>query len=157
VLCISNQGGYVGIEHFGESDNGLICPTNIETIRNRLRDKIKQANRNLPDSDNNTFNMLALTNDFSIQLSLESIQEALYGTKEIFSRCDKWGSTVFFERLAENGIWSRKVFTNIDLVLYYDSGVDLIGDTSEPYLFINPFNTEKIRVIPEPFCSMLDI
>lgn len=154
VPCLSSQGGYVGIEHLGESYDGLICQTDIEAIRNRLRDKIKQANRNLPDSDNSTFNLLALTHDFSMLLSLETIQEALYGTDEIVGGCDERGNSVFYERLAKNGIWSRKVFTNTDLVLYYDSGVDLLGDTPEPYLFINPFNTEKIKTVPEPFSSM---
>jgi hypothetical protein len=154
VPCLSSEEGYVGIEHLGESHDGLICQTNIEAIRNRVRDKVKKANKNLPDSDNSTFNLLALTNDFSMLLSLESIQDALYGTEEIIGGCDEWGDGVFYERLAENGIWSRRVFTNIDLVLYYDSGVDLLGDTPDPYLFINPFNAEKIGTITEPFYSM---
>jgi hypothetical protein len=154
VLCLSNAEGYVGIEHIGESHDGLICPTNIEAIRNRVRDKIKRANRNLPDPDNNTFNLLALTNDFSMLLSLESIQDALYGTEEIIGGCDERGDPVFYERLTQNGIWSKRVFTNIDLVLYYDSGVDLLGDTPDPCLFVNPFNSERIRTITEPFYSM---
>jgi hypothetical protein len=150
VPCLSSEEGYVGMEHIGESHDGLICQTNIEVIRNRICDKIKKANKNLPNSDNSTFNIFALTNDFSMLLSLESIQDALYGTEEIVGG----GDGVFFESLAENGIWSRRVFTNIDLVLYYDSGVDLLGDTPDPYLFINPFKAEKIRTIAEPFKSM---
>jgi hypothetical protein len=154
VLCLGSKEGYVGIEHLGKSHDGLICQTNLEAMRNRMRDKIKQANKNLPDSDNSTFNLLALTNDLSMLLSLESIQEALYGTEEMIEVCGERGDVVFYQRLAENGIWSKRVFTNIDLVLYYDSGVDLLGDTPDPYLFINPFNSEKIRTITEPFYSM---
>lgn len=154
VPCLSSEEGYVGIEHLGQSHDGLICRTNIEAIRNRIRDKIKQANRNLPDSDNYTFNVLALNSDSSMLLSLRSIQDVLYGTEEIIGSCDEQGDGVFYQRLAENGIWSKRVFTNIDLVLYHDSGVDLLGDTPDPYMFINPFNVEKIRTIREPFCSM---
>lgn len=154
VPCLSSAKGYVGIEHIGKSYDGLVRQTNIEAIRNKVRDKIKQANKNLPDSDDRTFNLLALNNDFSMLLSLESIQDVLYGTKEIIGGYDKQGDDVFYERLAENGIWSRRVFSNIDLVLYYDSGADLLGKPPDPYLFINPFNTEKIRTITEPFYSM---
>ena len=154
VPCLSSKEGYVGIEHLGESHDGLVSQTNVEAIRNRVRDKIKQANKNLPDFDNGAFNLLALTNDFSMLLSLESIQEVLYGTEEIIGGSDERGDAVFYERLAENGIWSRRVFTSVDLILYYDSGVDLLGEPPDPYLFINPFNTEKVRAITEPFYSM---
>ena len=154
VVGVSTNKGYVGIEHIGGTYNGLLAEINVDRIREQIRQKLKQANKRFPLSDDNTFNLLYMTYDSHILLSFATLQEVLYGTEEIVAHYNGNQDRQFYEHLKDNGIWSKPVFTNTDILFFFMPGVDFLGSLFEPYVFINPHKIEKLRTIPEPFNSI---
>jgi len=45
VAWVSDRGGHVGIEHFGATMNGLLSEIKTGKVREKIRQKMKQANR----------------------------------------------------------------------------------------------------------------
>jgi hypothetical protein len=154
VLEASSGEGYIGVEHIGGTHDGLLSEVNSDRIRDQFRQKIKQANQNLPSSDENTFNFVVMTYDFNILLSLYTLQKIIYGSEEIIASHNHTGKSQCFEQLKDDGIWSKRVFTNTDILFVFKSGIDMLEDVFEPYVFVNPHNIKRIRTIPEPFNSM---
>jgi hypothetical protein len=95
-----------------------------------------------------------MTYDFSILLSVDTLQGILYGTEEIFDHCDQAQNWHLYTHLKDNGIWSTRVFTNTDILFVFESGIDMLENIFEPYVFVNPHNGPKVRTIPGPFKSM---
>jgi hypothetical protein len=82
------------------------------------------------------------------------LQEILYGSDEIVVFFDQAQNLHCYEHLKDNGIWSKRVFTKTDILFVFESGIDMLENVFEPYVFVNPHNVTKIRTIPEPFNSM---
>ncbi|MCX5818638.1 MAG: hypothetical protein NT047_01780 [Deltaproteobacteria bacterium] len=150
VLYVSKGEGSIGVEHIGGTHDGLLSEVNSDRIREQFRQKIKQANKQSPVSDDNIFNFVVMTYDFNILLSLDTLQQVLYGT-EVFESA---ASGPFYERLSDDGIWSKRVFTNTDMLFVFESGTDMLENIFEPYVFPNPYNIQKLRTIPSPFNIM---
>ena len=72
----------------------------------------------------------------------------------VISYQDKDGRFQLKEILQGNGIWSKKAYTNIDMVFFIKSGTDFLKNTFEPFVFPNPHNAKKIKKTPKPFGNM---
>jgi hypothetical protein len=154
ILDVSRGKGCIGVEHIGGTHDGLLSEVNSDRIREQFRQKIKQANKQFPLCNDDTFNFIVMTYDFNILLSFDTLQEVMYGTEEIFDHCDQAQNWHLYEHLKDNGIWSKRVFTSTDILFVFKSGIDMLENIFEPYVFVNPHNSPKVRTIPEPFKSM---
>jgi hypothetical protein len=150
VLCVNKGKGFIGTEHIGGTHDGLLSKVNSNQIRKQFRDKIKQANRKFPVSDDNTFNFVVMTYDHNILLSVNTLRDVLYGST-FFEIAP---NQTLYERLSSSGIWSQRVFTKTDILFVFDSGIDMLQNVFKPYVFVNPFNRQKVRTIPSPFNKM---
>ena len=134
----SSAGGSVGMEHILGSHNGELQEIDIQNIKEKIRAKIKKSNTKFkPQSDGDIYNLIFLTYDSNIFLTKETLQESLYGSEAVISYQNKNGEIKFKEILQDNGIWSKKVYTNIDIIFVIKSGTDLLGDDFAPYVFPN--------------------
>ena len=154
VMYVSKNEGQIGIEHIGGTSDELVSEINVDRVREQIRQKLKQANKRFPLSDDSTFNLLFVTYDSHILLSLSIIQEVLYGTEEFVAYSDGCRDRQLYQHLKDNGVWNKPVFTNTDILFFFMPGVDFLDDLFEPYVFINPHRIQKVRTIPEPFKSM---
>ena len=151
----SNTGGSVGIEHILGSHNGEMQKIDTQNIREKIRTIIKKSNNKFRlRCGEDIFNLIFATCDSSIFLTKETFQEALYGSEAVISYQNENGEINFKEILQDNGIWSKEVYTNIDIILFIKPGTDFIGDHFDPYVFPNPHKIKKLRRIPELFNSM---
>lgn len=151
----SSAGGSVGIEHILGNRNGDLQEIDIQNIKEKIRAKIKKSNNKFKSqSDENIYNLIFLTYDSNIFLTKETLQESLYGSEAVISYQNENGEIKFKEILQDNGIWSKKVYTNIDIIFVIKSGTDFLRDDFAPYVFPNPYKIKKLRGIPEPFNSM---
>lgn len=150
-----NTGGSVGIEHILGSHNGEMQEVDTQNIREKIRAIIKKSNNKFRlRCGEGIFNLIFVTCDSSIFLTKEIFQEALYGSEAVISYQNENGEMNFKEILQDNGIWSKEVYTNIDIILFIKSGTDFLGDDFDPYVFPNPHKIKKLRRIPKPFSSM---
>ncbi|MEW6672505.1 MAG: hypothetical protein AB1427_12435 [Thermodesulfobacteriota bacterium] len=151
----SNSGGKVGIEHVLGTADGLAQQIDTTNIKDKILSKIKKSNSKFKSRlGENIYNFLFMTCDSNIFLSKETFQEALYGSEAVISYRDKDGKMQFKEILQDNGIWSKKRYTNIDMIFFIKPGTDFLKDNFEPYIFPNPYNAEKIRKTNGPFERM---
>lgn len=155
VIYESSSSGGVGMEHVLGTHDEEMQKIDTDKIRQKIRSKIKKANTKFKlCSGEEIFNLVFITCDSRIFLSKETFQEALYGSEAVVSYQNENDEIKFKEILQDNGIWSKKVYTNIDLIFFIKPGVDFLGDKFDPYVFPNPYNIEKLRKIPKPFHSM---
>ena len=151
----SSSSGGVGIEHVLGTHDEEMQKIDTDIIRQKIRSKIKKASNKFKScSEEGIYNLVFITCDSRIFLSKETFQEALYGSEAVVSYQNENGEIKFKEILQDNGIWSKKVYTNIDIIFFIKPGVDFIGDKFDPYVFPNPHNIEKLRKIPKPFHPM---
>jgi len=151
----SNSGGSVGIEHFLGKADGLAQQIDTMNIKEKILSKIKKSNDKFKlRCGEDIYSFIFITCDSNIFLSKETFQEALYGSEAVISYQDIAGKIQFKEILQDNGIWSKKAYTNIDIVFFIKSGTDFLKNTFEPFVFPNPHNAKKIRKTPEPFGNM---
>jgi hypothetical protein len=145
----------VGIEHVLGTADGLAQQIDTMNIKDKILSKIKKSNSKFKSrSGENIYNYIFVTCDSNIFLSKETFQEALYGSEAVISYMDKDGKMQFKEILQDNGIWSKEIYTNIDMIFFIKPGTDFLKDNFEPFIFPNPYNAEKIRKTPEPFEKM---
>jgi hypothetical protein len=151
----SNSGGKVGIEHFLGTAGGLAHKIDTTNIKEKILSKIKKSNSKFKSRlGEDIYRFIFMTCDPGIFLSKETFQEALYGREAVISYRDKDGKMQYREILQDDGIWSKKIYTNIDIIFFIKPGTDLLEDTFDPFIFPNPHNAEKIRKTPGPFDKM---
>jgi hypothetical protein len=100
------------------------------------------------------YNLVFITCDSNIFLTKDTFQEALYGTEAIIPYPDKNGEFQLKEVLQENGIWSKEIYTNIDVIMFIKPETDLLETNFDPLIFPNPYAREKLQKIPDPFRAM---
>ena len=126
-----------------------------DNIRRKLVSKMKKANNKFKACPGEEiYNFVFLSCDSKIFLSKETLQEVLYGSETVISYQNKHGDIKFKEILQDNGIWSKTVYMNIDIIFFVKAGTDFLGDDFDPYVFPNPHKIEKLKKMPEPFRSM---
>ena len=151
----SSSGGSVGIEHFLGTADGLAQQIDTTNIKEKILSKIKKSNNKFKlQCGEDIYSFVFITCDSNIFLSKETLQEVLYGSEAVISYQDKDGEFQFKEILQGNGIWSKKAYTNIDMVFFIKPGTDFLKNTFEPFVFPNPHNAKKIRKTPKPFGNM---
>ena len=151
----SDSGGTIGIEHVLGTANGLAQKIDTTNIKGKILSKIKKSNNKFKlRCSEDIYNFVFITCDLSIFLSKETIQEALYGSEAVISHQDKNGRMQFKEILQDNGIWSRKAYTNIDVIMFIKPGADFLNNEFDPLVFPNPYKIGKLRKIPDPFRTM---
>ncbi len=151
----SNSGGSVGIEHFLGTADGLAQQIDTTNIKENILSKIKKSNNKFKlRCGEDIYNFVFITCDTSIFLSKETFQEALYGSEAVISYQDKNGEMQFKEILQDNGIWSKETYTNIDIIMFIKPGTDFLDNDFDPLVFPNPYKSEKLRKIPDPFNTM---
>lgn len=151
----SNSGGKVGIEHVLGMADGLAQQIDTANIKDKILSKMKKSNSKFKSQlGEDIYNFVFMTCDSNISLSKETFQEALYGSEEVISYRDKDGKMQFKEILQDNGIWSKEIYTNIDMIFFIKPETDFLKDNFEPFIFPNPYNAEKIKKTPEPFGRM---
>jgi len=102
----------------------------------------------------NISNFLFVTCEANIFLIKETFQEALYGSEAVISYSDKNGNIQWKEILEDNGIWSKEIYSNVDIVFFIKSETNLLEDAFHPYIFPNPNKFEKLRRLYKPFSTM---
>jgi len=155
AICESNSGGKVGIEYVLGTSDGLLQQIDTTNIKEKILSKIKKSNSKFKSRlGEDIYSFIFMTCDSNIFLSKETFQQVLYGSEAVISYRDKVGKMQFKEILQDDGIWSKKTYTNIDMIFFIKPGTDYLKDTFEPFIFPNPHNAEKIRKTPEPFGKM---
>jgi hypothetical protein len=151
----SASGGSVGIEHDLGTADGLPQQIDTTNIKEKILSKIKKSNNKFKfRCGEDIYNFVFITCDASIFLSKETFQEALYGSEAVISYQDKNGEMQFKEILQDNGIWSNDIYTNIDIVMFIAPGTDFLGNEFDPFVFPNPYKSEKLRKIPDPLSTL---
>jgi len=151
----SNSGCSIGIEHFLGTADGLAQQIDTTNIKEKILSKIKKSNNKFKlRCGEDIYSFVFITCDSNLFLSKETLQEVLYGSEAVISYQDKDGESQFKEILQGNGIWSKKAYTNIDMIFFIKPGTDFLKNIFEPFVFPNPHNAKKIRKIPKPFGNM---
>jgi hypothetical protein len=151
----NDSGGMVGLEHVLGTSDGLAQKIDTANIKDKILSKIKKSNSKFKSQlDENTYSFIFMTCDSDIFLSKESFQEALYGREAVVSYKDINGEIQFKEILQDDGIWSKKTYTNIDMIFFIKPSTDFLKDVFEPFIFPNLHNLDKIKKTPEPFSKM---
>ncbi|MEE9604497.1 MAG: hypothetical protein V3V70_02905 [Candidatus Scalindua sp.] len=149
----SESSGGIGSERILGTYDGEVKEIDMDIIREKIKSKIKKANvkfKSIRGQNDNTFNLLFLTCDSRVFLHKDIIAEVLYGREEVTvyqnGKCET--------SLQNNGIWSKEVYTNIDMVFFIEPSIDFLGKEFNPYIFPNPQKIIKLRKVPTPFCGM---
>lgn len=156
VIYQSEKPGGIGIEHIGGTYAGLAKEIDVNGIREKIKSKMKKTNKKFADcSNDNTYSFLFLTCDSRILMNKDILQEALYGSEAVedYYVNEKIGYKRR-EILLNNGIWSQRVYSNVDAIFFFMPATDFLKDEFYPYIFPNHHNTEKLNKIPDPFKSM---
>jgi hypothetical protein len=151
----SNSGGKIGIEHILGTADGLAQQIDTANTKEKIISKMKKSNNKFKSQlGEDIYNFIFITCDSNIFLSKDTFQESLYGSEAVESYYDENYEMQFKEILIDNGIWSKEVYSNIDMIFFFKPGTDLLKDIFEPFIFPNPHNAKKITKTPEPFGSM---
>ena len=149
----SKASGKIGSERIFGTYDGEMKEINVNIIREKIKSKIKKAYNKfkfIRGLNDNTFNLLFLTCDSRVFIDKDILQEVFYGREEVTvyqnGKCET--------SLQNNGIWSKKVYANIDMVFFIEPNIDFLGKEFNPYIFPNPQKIKKLRKIPAPFCGM---
>jgi hypothetical protein len=114
----------------------------------------KSNNKFRQRCDEDNYNLIFVTCDSSIFLNKHTFITALYGSEAVNIYKNENGENKSKVTFMDNGIWGKKVYTNIDIILFIESGIDFLRNDFDPYVFLNPHNITKLKRIPEPFYSM---